>query len=62
MNEIKVLQQNYDVPEASLFQILENRFNIRKEEAELDSKIKSLKDTLFMLEDKQVQAQSTLKK
>lgn len=29
--EIKVLQQTYDIPEASLLQILESRFNIRRE-------------------------------
>jgi hypothetical protein len=41
--EIKVLQQTYDIPEASLLQILEARFNIRKEEAELDARVKVLK-------------------
>jgi hypothetical protein len=51
--EIKVLQQTYDIPEHSLMQILESRFNIRREEAELDAKLKTLKDTLGVLEEKQ---------
>ena len=61
-NEIKILQQTYEIPEGSLFQILEHRFNIRKEEAELDKKVKHLKDTLGLIEERQQESESILKK
>ena len=62
INEIKILQQTYDVPEASLLQILEHRFNIRKQEADLDVQLKHFKDTLSIFEERHIQAESVLRK
>jgi hypothetical protein len=60
--EISVLQQTYDIPEGSLFQILEHRFNIRREEAEIDGRLRALKDTLLLLEERQGEQEGRLRR
>jgi hypothetical protein len=55
-----VLQQTYDIPEASLLQILEARFNIRREEAELDGRVKVMKETLALSEERHAQGEQQL--
>jgi hypothetical protein len=50
LTEVKNMQQTYDFPD-SLINILETRFNIRKEEAELERKVKVARESIKKLEE-----------
>ena len=62
LEEIKVLQQTYDIPEQQLLQVLENRFNIRKEESDLEQKLKDLRSTLGIWEERRGRDEEVLQR